>query len=360
MMTDTYYLSDLAIPPGEYLEEVLDELNITQSDLAKRMGRPAQAISEIVKGSKAITPETAVQLEQVLGVPAQLWASLEAEFRLILAKQDYLKEVEKEAESVKGFPYSDLVKLGLVAKTGKTLEKVTELRRFFGVSSLSNIPSVKAYQPAFRRDARNTVSHEALAAWLRVGQMAAEKAEVPKYDKKALRDALPTLRSMTNNEEPNALIADVRALLASCGVVLVLVPAFKGTAATGATFWHSSDKAVIMMSLRGSWADIFWFSLFHEIAHILLHDKRVTFLEDHSKDPAHAKQEAEADAFAQITLIPEKNYREFLGLGRFDSLSVKHFAESVGIHPGIVTGRLHHDKKLPYTCHFHRIRYKWQ
>ena len=59
MMTDTNYLSDLAIPPGEYLEEVLDELSITQSDLAKRMGRPAQAISEIVKGAKAITPETA-------------------------------------------------------------------------------------------------------------------------------------------------------------------------------------------------------------------------------------------------------------------------------------------------------------
>jgi HTH-type transcriptional regulator/antitoxin HigA len=87
MMTDTKYLSDLAIPPGEYLEEVLDELKITQSDLAKRMGRPAQAISEIVKGIKAITPETAIQLEQVLDVPAQLWTNLEAEFRLILAKQ---------------------------------------------------------------------------------------------------------------------------------------------------------------------------------------------------------------------------------------------------------------------------------
>ncbi len=359
-MTDTKYLSDLAIPPGEYLEEVLDELKITQSDLAKRMGRPAQAISEIVKGIKAITPETAIQLEQVLDVPAQLWTNLEAEFRLILAKQRAAQEIEQETELAKTFPYSSLAKLGLVEKTRNAVDKVVGLRRFFGVASLNNIPSVKAYQPAFRRDERNTVSHEALAAWLRVGQIAAEKADASKYNKKMLQDALPSLRAMTFTVEPNQLVEDIKTLLASCGVVLVLVPIFKNTYTTGATFWHSSDRAVVMMSLRGSWADIFWFSLFHEIAHILEHDKRVTFLEDHSSNLIYAQQEEEADTFSQRTLIPEEAYLLFLRHGRFNPLAISQFSEEIGIHPGIITGRLLHDKKLPYTCHFHRVRYKWK
>ena len=65
MATDTQLISDLPVPPGEYLQEVVDELGVTQADLARRMGRPAQAINEIIKGEKAITPETALQLEQV-------------------------------------------------------------------------------------------------------------------------------------------------------------------------------------------------------------------------------------------------------------------------------------------------------
>ena len=80
--------SDLAIAPGEYLEEMLEDVAISQAELARRMGRPPQAINEIVKGEKAITPETALQLEQVLGVSALFWSNLETEFRLILAKQN--------------------------------------------------------------------------------------------------------------------------------------------------------------------------------------------------------------------------------------------------------------------------------
>ena len=87
MMTETVFISDMAIPPGEYLEEVLEDLEISQAELAIKMGCPLQAINEIVKGNKAITPETALQLEQVLGVSAQFWSNLETEFRLILAKQ---------------------------------------------------------------------------------------------------------------------------------------------------------------------------------------------------------------------------------------------------------------------------------
>ena len=79
--------SDLAIPPGELLEEELEERGMSQIELARRMGRPRQKINEIIKGKRAITPATALQLEQVLGISARLWLGLETDYRLTLARQ---------------------------------------------------------------------------------------------------------------------------------------------------------------------------------------------------------------------------------------------------------------------------------
>lgn len=358
-MTDTVFISDLAIPPGEYLEEVLEDTEISQAELARRMGRPSQAINEIVKGEKSITPETALQLEQVLGVSAQFWSKLEAEYRLVIAKAHQLEEVKNEEGALCDFPYLELSKLDLVEKTKDKQKKVISLRKFFGVSSLDNIKAVKEFSPAFRQQEKDTVSHESLASWLRAGHMIAENTDVEPFCKDKLESSLTQLRELTNIIEPNKLIEEIKKLLAECGVVLALVPSFKKSYTTGATFRLGKNKAVIMMSLRGAWSDIFWFSLFHEIGHILLHDKRVTFLENGKLDQQYKKQEKEADTFAQKTLIPAENYGVFLKNSDFSSDAIESFADSIGIFPGIITGRLQHDKKLPHTNHCHRVRYKW-
>lgn len=359
MMTETAYISDMAIPPGEYLEEVLEDAEISQAELARRMGRPSQAINEIIKGEKAITPETSLQLEQVLGVPAQIWSKLEAEFRLILAKEQQLEEIKKEESLIGCFPYLELSKLGLVKQTREKRLKVIELRKFFGVSALNNIRTVKEFAPAFRQDEKSTLSHESLAAWLRAGHIIADRSEALSFSKDKLQKSIPKLRELTNVVEPNELVKGIQEVLSDCGVVLALVPTFPKSYTTGATFWIGKNKAVIMMSMRGAWSDIFWFSLFHEIGHVLLHDKRVTFLENGKHDPHYQKQELEADTFAQKTLIPIGPYQDFLNAHDFSHSAIKSFAEVIGIFPGIVTGRLQHDKKLPHTIHHHRIRYKW-
>ena len=358
-MTETAFISDIAIPPGEYLEEVLEDVDISQAELARRMGRPPQAINEIVKGEKAITPETALQLEQVLGVSAQFWSKLETEYRLILAKEQQLEEVKAEESLLFNFPYPELSKLNLVEKTKDKLKKVISLRMFFGVSSLNNIRTVKEFAPAFRQQEKNTVSHESLASWLRAGHRIAENANVELFCKEKLKFSITKLRALTNIVEQNELIEEVKKVLAECGVVLALVPTFPRSYTTGATFWLGHNKAVIMMSLRGAWSDIFWFSLFHEIGHILLHDKRVTFLENGKLDPQYQKQEREADTFAQTALVPVENYKIFLRNSDFSSGAIKAFADTIGIFPGVITGRLQHDKKLPPSIHHHRVKYKW-
>ncbi len=90
---------------------------------------------------------------------------------------------------------------------------------------------------------------------------------------------------------------ELRRILAGCGVVLVLLPHFPKTNAHGATFWARPDKAILLMSMRGKWADIFWFSLFHELGHILLH-KKMTFIDARKVSPKLARLEKEADDFA--------------------------------------------------------------
>jgi HTH-type transcriptional regulator/antitoxin HigA len=360
MMIEQSYISELAIPPGEYLEEVLEDLEISQVELSRRMGRPAQAINEIIKGEKAITPETALQLEKVVGVPAEIWSGLEAEYRLILAKHIEQEKTKKEQHLVSLYPYLEMRKLDLVENTRDIIKKVNELKRFFGVSSLLNVENVKEYSPAFRQTVNDNISKEAIAAWLRTGHLKALKLNVSTFNKKALRSVIPKIRTLTNEHEPNKLLSSLQDLLSLCGIALVVIPHYPKTFVTGATFWYGKNKPVIMMSLRGSWGDIFWFSLMHEIAHILLHDKRITFLECSKGDTEHQKQEGEADIFAKETLIPKTHYENFINQNDFSHAAIKDFASLIDIHAGIITGRLQHDKYLPHTCHHHRVRYKWQ
>jgi len=360
MMIESQIISDLAIPPGEYLEEVLEEMELNQAELARRMGRPAQAINEIMKGDKAITPETSIQLEKVLGVPAYIWATLESEYRLIKASQAEAEQAKEEEVLLDTFPYLELSKLRLVEKTRDPLTRIQNLRRFFGVASLFNLEGVKKYSPAFRQSTNNDISHESLATWLRAGAVMANEIECEKYSKDILLAKLAEIRSFTLDDEPRNFFPKLKRILQQCGIALIVIPHFKKTHTTGATFWESKDKAVIMMSLRGSWADIFWFSLFHELGHILLHDKRITFLENGAADPALKKQEDDADNFSQKTLIPIKEFQEFKQKRDFSISSIQSFANSIGIAPGVVTGRLHHEKCLPYTINIGRIRYKWK
>jgi HTH-type transcriptional regulator / antitoxin HigA len=86
MVTKTEAYPDVAIPPGEYLLEEIEARNLSQKELARRMGRPPNTINEIINGKKAITAETALRLEEVMPeIPARFWLNLETDFQLTKA-----------------------------------------------------------------------------------------------------------------------------------------------------------------------------------------------------------------------------------------------------------------------------------
>lgn len=343
--------SDLPIPPGEYLVEVLEQRMMTQVDLARRMGRPPQAINEIVKAEKAITPETALQLEKVVGVPAHVWTGLEAEYQLALAQKHECETIQAEVPLLAELPYKELIELELVNKVRDPLDRIRELRRFFGVSSLRNL---KLFHAAFRVAKHKAASQLATAAWLRAGEVRATRLNAKQFDRGKLKASLSILRDLTKAKievaEPR-----LRDVLAACGVAFVSQRHFPKTYVNGATFWLSQNVAAMLITIRGAWADIFWFSIFHELGHILLHGKNEVFLED--QGDRDAKPEIEADEFASNSLIPAQAYRNFRAALDWSAPAITRFADEIGVAPGIVVGRLQHDQIIGYNQH-HALRSK--
>jgi HTH-type transcriptional regulator/antitoxin HigA len=355
--------SDLPIPPGEYLAEVIAELGMTKDELARRMNRPAAKLSAIFAGEKAITSDTALQLEKVVGVPAHIWTGLEAEYRLTLARLQEAQEqqqLQEESELITKFCYKELVEFGFIAKKTKPAEKVAELQRFFGVTSLRSITALRRYQAAFR-SARQKRSPEALTTWLRIGEVKGQKTVCAPFDANKLEKTLSELRSLTLLP-PEQFEPELHKRLTETGVALVLAPHLPKTYAHGATFWLSRNKVVLMLTLRGCWADIFWFSLFHELGHILLHlSKQEVILESDEVEAENQAHEHEADQFAADKLIPPEAYKNFIKSGSFYPGDTQRFASQVGIDAGIVVGRLQHDNHIQKSWHNQlRSRYAWK
>lgn len=370
MMTNSISLreeiySDLPIPPGEFLEEVLEDLGMSKDELAKRMNRPAAKLSAIFRGDKAITPDTALQLEKVTNVPAHIWSGLESEFRLALARlheQNELENRKKETPLIAKFCYKELSKLGYVEKKSSPIDKVEELQKFLAVTSLLNLDNVKRYQPFFKQNINKNhkISSEAVIAWLRIGEIEAYKTATKPFDSDKVHKLLPVLRNLTM-KSPEKFQKELVNKFSDAGIALIIVPHLPKTCAHGAAFWLNKNKAVLMITIRGRWADMFWFSLFHEIGHILLHNKQQVYIESDDVDFVVKALEDEANKFAADNLISSSEYKDFGKENAFYKSDILKFAKRINIHPGIIVGRLQHDKKIPPNWHNDlRERYAWK
>jgi HTH-type transcriptional regulator/antitoxin HigA len=147
---------------------------------------------------------------------------------------------------------------------------------------------------------------------------------------------------------PKEFLGPLIELLASAGVALVVNPPLRGTIAHGATFWLGRQKAVLLLTTQGKRTDVIWFNLFHQLGHLLLHDRQNVLLEDGCAAPEEVAQETAADRFAADTLLPPKLYQRFLKHGILTPFSVRGFADRLGIEVGIVIHRLQYDGRVKH------------
>lgn len=339
---------DWAVAPGEILLETLDDRGMSQSELARRMGRPTKTINEIVNGKAAITPDTAIQLELTLGVSATFWNNLESMYREHLARERSREEFQTAASWADQFPLKDLMRHKLV-KRGRTKgETVAALLSFFGVGSPDAWEGQwLAPSASFRSSPAFEASKPAVAAWLRWGELLAAGVNTEPFDARRLREVLVEIRVLTRQADFGMAIDRARQLLASAGVVLIVTPEFEGTRLSGAARWLAGDRAIIQLSLRHKTNDHFWFSLFHEAGHLLSRkrDDVVDFADGESTED-EGEAEAEADRLARDALVPPDAYAAFVANATFSSEAVRDFAKQEGIAPGIVVGRLQRDRHL--------------
>jgi len=338
---------DYSIHPGEILGETLQAQSISQAEFASRCGLSEKHVSQIINGKASITSETALTFERVLGARARLWMNLESNHRLHVARRAEQDRLSSYVEWTSRFPLQALAKRGWIPSPCSKQEKARALLEFFGVSS----PQAweKQYEQlivAYRKSPAFKSSREAVASWLRIGNLEAAEASTEPFDKTRFRDALAEIRGLTrlpaSEFEPR-----MKQLCREAGVALVFVPELPKTRLSGATRWISSDKALIVQSLRHRKDDHFWFTFFHEAAHVLLHGKRAVFIDEESMDATD--EEEEADAFAAEHLIPEAEYNAFIGTPRLSKARGRAFAGALGIAPGIVVGRLQRDGVIPFN-----------
>lgn len=341
-------IAPIPVPPGSTLREQLDIWDMTQRELALRMGTSTKHLNEIIKGKSPITIETALKLERVLGLPASFWTGLEAAYQEAKARAEELIIDDEEKKIAQSISYAEIAKLGWVEKTKSIGVKIDNLRSFFGIAKLTYIPRLMPV--AFRKSNCYDSSDLSLAVWLRKGEVIAQDIQTEKFRKSKLKSIIPKIRSLTLNTTDET-IEILSSLLASSGIALAIVPHISKTHVNGAVKWISSEKALLQLSLKGGYADIFWFSLFHEIGHIYLgHNKKDTIVEVSGHNSV---MERDADNFAKNSLIPERKWSDFVSGSVFSQDSIETFAEKEKIHTGIVVGRLMHDKLISFNKFTH-------
>jgi len=345
----TPFLPDYGSLPGDTLRDVLERLGLTQSDLAERMGRPKKTINEIVQGKAAITPETALQFERVLGIPASFWNNLERSYRAAQARLSEAGTLVNGLPWLETLPLKEMVKRGWIQARRDRIEQLREALTFFGVAfpnAWEEVWSQARRAAALRQGQTKQVDFGAVAAWLRRGEIEGRALSCAEYNEQRFRESLGYLRGLTS-QPAETFCKEIQARCASAGVAVAFVRELPRLRVFGAARWLSAEKALIQLSLYYKREDQLWFSFFHEAAHILLHGRRDIFvdLDKGTED----KQEEEANRFASDLLIPPRMYEAFVGSKSFSAAKVTQFARQVGISPGIVVGRLQHDGHVEFS-----------
>ncbi|MCF7822147.1 MAG: helix-turn-helix domain-containing protein [Mariprofundaceae bacterium] len=350
---------DWVSPPGDTILDLLEERGWKQSEFAQRIGFTTKHVNHLISGKSAITEDAAIKLERVLGSNARFWMSREVQYREALAREGALEALEAEVEWLKEVPVANMVKFQWIPKCKRKAEQVAELLKFFGVASVESWRS-KYAEPlaAFRASERLSKKPGAVAAWLRQGERSASKIRTAPFDKAAFKSVLDDLRNLTNEPDPDIFMPALVEACASAGVAVVFEPVPTGCPASGVTKWIGTDKALLMLSFRHSSNDHLWFSFFHEAGHLLLHGKKMLFIETKELDGEHEEQ---ANQFAGHLLIP-KQFEERLMLLDQSPATIKKFSKEVGVAPGIIVGRMQKDGILPWATKLNglKVRYHWR
>lgn len=354
-MNKVEYENISAFHPGYYISDLIKDLEMTQEEFAIRLNITPKNLSELVNGKASISDNIAKNLSLMLGTSVDVWLELQNKYNQKIIEMKALQAQRDEEIELAHVDYSYFCRLGVVEYTKDKKQQITSLFKFFSISSFSVFKKTDflvQYRKTQCVDEKVILNSN---AWVQTVISIGKSRETQPFSEKKTREYLPQIKELTLNN-PSDFIPKLSRILSECGVSFVLIPSLKNSGVYGATKWISKEKVILGMTNRGKYADIFWFSLFHELGHVF--QKKITkTLVDFGAGDLSEDYEKEADQFAKDFLVPPKEYESFISRSIFTEQDIRDFANSINIHPGIVVGRLQKEERLPYS-HQNKLRQK--
>ena len=335
------YKPYLNIGPGEFIKEELEARNWRQEDLAEILGMSLKSVNKLMMNKQAITIEAARLLSKAFGQSPQYWANLDTNYRLRL-QNDTAREktVETKANIYKYMPIKEMMRKGWI-EPGKDIDKlVDEIKSFWNVRFLDFSFLDKILLPNFRKSEAFTQYNKYYAlTWFRMAKKCAKIYRASKYNRTSLEELGSNLHRYTGTQ--NGVMLFLKGLNKT-GVKFFVLSHLQKTYIDGASFYDKANP-VIVYTKRYDRLDNFWFTVAHEIAHILLHLKKEDDFFIDNLDELVTEVERETDGFAANMLRANEILEYFEPFRKYISTArVMNFAQILEIDPAIIVGVLQH------------------
>lgn len=345
-----------ASTPGDTIADILKERDLSLQLFAKKMNSSIDYTKELIHGYISITEDIAKRLETVLGASAEFWLRREAKYRESINRIGHLAE-EKWLNEL---PINDMVAFGWLERTNNLIE---ECLKYFEVRDIwtwrRKYNDVIALT-AFRKSTTIKSIPASVSAWLRQGEIQSMAIPCQPWNSVLFTEILPKIKQLIKKKKPIDFINELKNICAGCGVAVAIVKTPKGCTASGATKFISPNKAMVLLSFRYLSDDHFWFTFFHEAAHLLLHSNKTLFIEEDDENFRNNIYEKEANQFATEVLIP-KHLQVRLRTMRIDKREIMNVAKEADVSLGIIVGQLQHIGRVDFkNLNSFKRRYSWK
>lgn len=341
---------DYMVPTGNILKEYLTEYRISQKELCARIGMSEKHVSKIITGKSRLTEEFALRIEKVIAaVPASYWLNYEAKYREYIARSNELVKINESdlSDIARRFRFKEVF-----SDLGLTLQEMAiEMLRLLKISDFANFE--EAYSKIAVDFMEDGGEKEAIAIWLNLCEteidIQNEDLDNTVFNPNQLEKSLNKFKLIASNENIQRSIDSCRKLCNKLGIYLVMCETITNSKVRGALTTYR-DHPAILLSSRYKSHDHIWFALIHELAHLVKHyNKKDILVTREDYELYDDVKEREASEFASDFFIGRSDFERFIDNGRFDEHSVREFAKKEGVAPGIVVGRLQHDKYVDFS-----------
>lgn len=338
-----YIGNKIAVHPGHFIEEYIDYIGMTQEELAYRIGTTPKNISILIRGEQSMTVDMANKLHRFTGVSVQFYLNAQASYDEMIEEAKNDKELVFEKDVYKELKYKYFRdNYELIDIPNKTYEQIVEVRGFLKISSLSLLKG-KNKLVKFRSARRELTESNIIKANTMVliaTNKSYELRNIPKFDKKKFLRTVNYILTLT--KDCDDFYKQIKKEFYFCGVDLQVIPNITGSKLNGATR-IVGKHILLMLSDRYSNSDTFWFTLFHEIGHIINGDFGASFEMD------EGEIENRANEYAENILIEPNTYKDFVSKNIFTVESINDFSKKINRDIGIVLGRLQRDGFIKYN-----------